>query len=487
MVRKYVLLSLLMIKVCFLFAQNEETSLKYVKDFDYLCKKLENTHPNIYYNISLKEYEEWKIHIRHEISNINNNTDFILLASEFLAKINDSHTQMLSMPDEEAFPILIQLYNNKFYVVAAESKDLSGYEITHINHTPIDTVVEILGKYVGAETELCKKCMLIYLMRSPTFIKLINNNIADSTMCIQTENGMEFSMKAQSHCHLKSDSIFYSIYISCQRDFWYELDTVNSICLFHFNSFSDLSSKLENAGKKYMSQKKLQKMAVGEPLFSKYLTKMFQDILDHNIQNLVIDMRYNMGGNSLLGDQLLKFLTNDETINRLNTLCSTSKYPTDELYIPSNKVNNFMSPNDSSQTSSKKKASKNIFNNPRSIWNIDKIIPFNGKTYALVGNSTYSSAADLAFILSKLGVTIVGDMMPQVIDCFGDIVLFTTPYSHLQFGISCQYFYDKVSTFKDNVLHPTIYIPYDYKDLREGHDKPYEWILEDVNNNIKKN
>ena len=44
------------------------------------------------------------------------------------------------------------------------------------------------------------------------------------------------------------------------------------------------------------------------PLFADFLDEMARAMGVHNVNRLVIDMRYNGGGNSVLGDVLLEFL-----------------------------------------------------------------------------------------------------------------------------------------------------------------------------------
>ena len=44
------------------------------------------------------------------------------------------------------------------------------------------------------------------------------------------------------------------------------------------------------------------------PSFLEFIDKMDADIKQHRIRKLVVDMRYNGGGNSMLGDQLLQYL-----------------------------------------------------------------------------------------------------------------------------------------------------------------------------------
>ena len=59
------------------------------------------------------------------------------------------------------------------------------------------------------------------------------------------------------------------------------------------------------------------------PSFSDFIDKMDADLKQHHIQKLVVDMRYNGGGNSMLGDQLLQYLGIDTgTISRYKTLVS---------------------------------------------------------------------------------------------------------------------------------------------------------------------
>ena len=70
------------------------------------------------------------------------------------------------------------------------------------------------------------------------------------------------------------------------------------------------------------------------PLFTDFLRELGTELKKQRIRTLVIDLRYNGGGNSLLGDQLLQFLgINLDDIHTYQTLVRHSAESTSECNI----------------------------------------------------------------------------------------------------------------------------------------------------------
>ena len=291
--------------------QKNGTGFSYVKDFRYLCKNVENVHPDIHAQLSPEEYGLWKEQFAKAAAQVDNDRDFHLLLSAYLARFKDSHTRMApwNFPqDNGLFPVLIRLYHDKFYVVAAENRENTDYAITRINGVPVDDAVEIIGKHVCAENELCRKFYLCSYLRYPVYTSLLNGN--DSVLELTLSNGKTFSVQAKKHYQLEATDIFGKILTDCRENFWYETDSSRKCCLLHFNHMSDRADLCESRSQ--MKRKRYRDI----PLFSEFLSRMFQDMQEQHIESLIIDLRHNGGGNSMLGTQLLHFIAADSLLER---------------------------------------------------------------------------------------------------------------------------------------------------------------------------
>ena len=103
---KFKIVLIIFIFIPNIFAQSKEKLSPYVKDFLYVCEKLESVHPNIYENMSIAEYAQWRTACKKEAELVKNNMEMQLLIAKFLAKFKDSHTQV-SFGDNRHFPLWI--------------------------------------------------------------------------------------------------------------------------------------------------------------------------------------------------------------------------------------------------------------------------------------------------------------------------------------------------------------------------------------------
>ena len=138
--------------------------------------------------------------------------------------------------------------------------------------------------------------------------------------------------------------------------------------------------------RKLLSHKKY----VNIPLFSEFLINMFQDIKKHNIQNLIVDLRYNYGGDSRLGDQLLYFIANKDEVSKLTMsvparISKDYKKQRDDIKKDIIEGNTFFE-----EWEETNDFWYEDFENPKSAWYIkDTSLHFYGNTYFLTSQSTY--------------------------------------------------------------------------------------------------
>lgn len=457
-----------------LVAQSDGKADCFVSDFRFLCEKLESVHPNIYANLSMAEYAEWRTACETDAMQVKNNVEMQLLAAKFLAKIQDSHTRAY-VKDDRHFPVKVCPFNGKFYVVGAESRDSIGYAVTHIDGMPVEKVLEVLGSYISAENEESKKMFMTECLCSPTWLSLIHNGNVPDTLSITMENG-KISICAMEKCTTLLDTAYSEIYRNCRNPFSYRIDSINNVCVFSFNNMEDRACLCKNRRQLFQNR------YVDVPLFSEFLIRMFQEMQSCGIQNLIVDLRHNQGGNSLLGDQLLYFIADKDEVAKRVAMNAVPRY-SKEYHRQRNVNNNRVSMGNCDFEICSETGSEwfKLLEKPNSVWYVgDTSVHFYGKTYVLVSNSTYSSASDLAWYMSCLDMPLYGEVTAQPVNCFGDCLDFEMPHSKISFTVSCKLFYDKNAPV-NNRVYPTVLVPYDYIDLRRGHDMPMESILKIIN------
>jgi C-terminal processing protease CtpA/Prc len=109
---------------------------------------------------------------------------------------------------------------------------------------------------------------------------------------------------------------------------------------------------------------------------------------------------------------------------------------------------------------------------------------FEGNIYLLIGNYTFSSAADFAAVFKDFRWgTLIGEETGGLATSYGDILPFTMPYSQLNFGVSHKYFVRPAGFDDGKGVLPDYEVKQTSADLKEGIDT----VLEFTKNLIKKN
>ncbi len=152
------------------------------------------------------------------------------------------------------------------------------------------------------------------------------------------------------------------------------------------------------------------------------IKNFFDDVIDGGISNVVVDLRGNGGGSSLIADEFLKYLNIDE----FKSFDSAIRY------------GNFLWKN------------KNVV-----IKNPPVERKYNGKVFVLTDVSTYSSAMDFAMFITdnKLG-TIIGEASGNKPECYGDRLDFMLPKSKLVQTVSFKKWYRVDRTKADKLIEP---------------------------------
>ncbi|MEL7624109.1 hypothetical protein HZF24_03040 [Sedimentibacter hydroxybenzoicus DSM 7310] len=157
------------------------------------------------------------------------------------------------------------------------------------------------------------------------------------------------------------------------------------------------------------------------------LRDFFTAVQENNIRSVIVDLRGNPGGNSMVANEFVRYLPVD------SYLIGTSEVRFGPILWknkPQNRKNQQLTP------------------------------VFSGDVYALTGTDTFSSAMDFATLISdnKLG-TVVGEVPGNMPSSYGDILYFQTPNARLVFTVSYKYFIRPDASKSDSPLVPDVVVP----------------------------
>ncbi len=353
------------------------------EDFDFFIKTLEAKHPNPAANFP--NYRAYKDALVASFPESMLYDEFALSFSKFANLFQDGHTFVANskIPDTaKVLPFDVATRNNKVFVsnamTVALGKEFEGAEITGINGMEINAVLNQIQPLIGGETEEHKMARLEYGFAG--YVYRVLGEVA-----------------ALDILHENKASIIHPTLID--RTQWLQLSITANRPKFGCQSIDPKTSLLSFTEMADLNKRE----------FKQFLETTFKALKAQNVENLIIDLRYNGGGNFLYGQMLLAYLTDKPyTVHH--------KYQYDMDGKKTNRDMLEIAP--SSQKNS-----------------------FSGKLYFLTGPYTYSSAASIvaAVKFNKLG-QIVGKPIGQPYAGFIDMTTFSLPNSKLLCGTSTVYY-----------------------------------------------
>lgn len=289
-------------------------------------------------------------------------------------------------------------YPNDAYLKVIPQKYFNGYNITAINGKSIKQIFEDATPYYCYETEdwinidLGSLATLDFLGYSEPFTYQWSNdeNIVEETYTVNDFVSWDEFEEIRSEYYVMSES----------KDFvYYDIDEQKSLAVL------TLTQCIYN--QKYID----------------CLKKMFAEVKQKNIQNVAVDLRGNGGGNSLVGNEFVKYLPVDTYLD------AAFDWRWNYITIHGNhgKIKNEYNEN----------------------------LLFAGNVYILTNNGSFSSAKDFAMLIQDNGLgKVVGEPPANSVNGYGDITNFYLQNTGLFVQISTKKFYRIDQTKTDDYVIP---------------------------------
>ena len=384
-------------------------------------------------------------------------SDFRVRVNQWLAQFRDAHT--FFMPDfKEAYPYAIRYFNGSFYFYALPDtcSNYTGLAIAAINGQAMKEIANQCYALLPSENST-KACIFGSLcLNQKAFLHALN---------IDMQKGLHFSFSNGNEMEIPAGALTNNATGQClvkkrahpitgQQEVPYSYRIINDVCYFQFNAMYDRYTYLQSC--RLMGTEADEATVQALPLFTDFLRELGTELKKQRIRTLVIDLRYNGGGNSLLGDQLLQFLgINLDDIRTYQTLVRhstflTACYP----YLLSTKTDD-----------------------PTEVAWMKDISPFSGQIYFLQGQNTFSSANYLLTTIKDNALfPILGTQTSQKPTCFGDVLPIYLPLTGIRGFASHSYFIRPHKEDEADTLTPDVFIPYSLEEYLQGKDPSWEWI-----------
>ena len=448
------------------------------KDFLLFLDMLINVHPyfantaNNSWNIDNVKKKGY-----NDVGRIMDNESYALYLQNVCSTLHDGHTviQSLIFNNTNVYPLAYVKKQDGYYVktISREYNHYLGKQIKCINDVPIKDVISSFRTDVSADTDIAENkaisnyafCMRAFWSNKP-FAR------ADKKIKITFSDNDEIFLNALSKSELdletiRDNTLQPSSTTSSSIPFTYRIDEAHKFAHLVFTKCEDRYTRmrlLQMMGAK-IDDKQIQQLN-GLPDFNVFLREFFKKVHDNKIENIVIDVRNNGGGNDALAHELLSWLCDIRKLKTMQCYIRLSQFAMDyykDAYTSfSNKIEN-INPNElyncadfmpySSHTSEGNLNTAIVSDMTRYNTNPDSV--YSGNVYFLQNENTYSSAANLIIMAHDNNVgKIIGSQGAFCCNSYGDILQFKLPNTGIEGSVSHKYFIRPDETHIDNFITP---------------------------------
>lgn len=402
------------------------------QDLDFFSGKLTSIHPLLLDNDYRKLWENNLSVIRRSLKDSMTQNEFYLLLAPSLSFLNDDHS-FVKMPFGQriqytkagglAFPFNVEITDSKIFITQYFGDDSTlfseGEEILRINDIPSSEMISEMQKLFGGTSIANKQKAAASNFRF--YVWMLYGFENDYNMLVRDRKNQVRSVfvpgisNEQFQRNLKR--------VSPKRSDLYSLsiDPDHNAAILKIKSFGQLES------------------------FCSFADSAFKELASNHIQNLIIDIRGNGGGRSIVVDSLMNYLTEKEyaQYKKIEVRVSPElkgrykeRYPKQFDWLNSLEIDEL--------------ANQDI----QVIKPLTNHFRFTGKLFLLTDKTTASAAATFSGIFKEknLGV-IIGEETGGTIDYFGDYWELSTPNTEITFCISPKQFIQYGGTeFKRGVI-----------------------------------
>ncbi|SEA87649.1 Peptidase family S41 [Pseudobutyrivibrio sp. ACV-2] len=380
------------------------------EDLQYVYNKLRKKHP-AWLEDSNDKVVKLESKYQEELASLeNNNSDTITVLDEWriigsiLHELQDGHTRV-TFSDEK--PTYIDDFSQ-----------INQYGLpVKINGESTKNVYSRFSLLFQYETE----GFLEYIFED-SFVK--NKNYL-AYMGVDTKSGVTFTFDTEDGTvDYHYDFVPYEDIKGAEKDDWdnwvyYEISADNKVGIFTLNSCDDNEEYLNT------------------------LQSFFDDVHKAGVENIIVDLRSNGGGNSYVANEFLRYID----VDGYNTWACDVRYGP---YL---------------------KKYRDLY-----IKNERKEPLFSGNIYVLTSPITYSAAMDFAMLIGDNNIgKLVGEPSGNLPDCYGDCLDFCIPNSKLELFVSFKKWYRVDQNKSGGPLNP------DYLcDENDAMDKAFEIINDNL-------
>ncbi len=266
---------------------------QYLQDFNQLVNLLSENHPQLNQFISKEEYDVLVGNLKKEIVDEMKIGEFIWLCRNLIAAIGCGHSVVPTLglrydiADSLLFPVKVNYIDNQLFVIDPfenEDRISRGDEIKTVNGIAAKELKNKFFKHISADAN-----------NKSLKMERINNGFSEyAAFEFKFSNNYEIELLQECKLVTKSLKQIHNYTekennpVKCASNLCYEVE--KDLAIITISSFYYYRENFET--------------------FKKFIDDCFTDIKDRQIENLIIDLRNNGGGDPYCGSYLLQHIAN---------------------------------------------------------------------------------------------------------------------------------------------------------------------------------
>lgn len=340
-----------------------------------------------------------------------------------VAMIGDGHTN-LTFPYRKVFtkelkrmPVWVDVLSDKSIVCRSSLDSIipRGAKILSINGHTDNEMIDAMMPFVAGEREHFKLSRVDSSFPALRHMLFPADTFEISYLPEGAKKPLSVTYQAISFDEAKRRSPAFPESGS-DNPYSFTIDKKNNVAIMDFREFSDVG-RMES-----------------------FADSMFTALRKNKIGNLIIDLRKNGGGNSSVGDRLLRYITPEPYMQMDKALVKITPLTKKLMKAP-----------DIAPTFMFWEATPDQYIVPRTADEGH----YDGNVYLLTSNKTFSSAGSFAWAFKECGMgTVIGEETGGMNVCFGDVLSYRMPVSRLQCSVSFKRFWQFRAD--ENDIHGTI-------------------------------
>lgn len=400
---------------------------QWMADITFFDDRMRQFHYNLFSHISEELWSEKINKLKSEVNNLND-VDIIFRLMQITALVGDGHTVLVPLVSGKyqfgMCPFLTYIFDDGIYVLETrkEYQQLLGAKLIAIDGKPIDEVLQLIQTVIPSDNEFGSKWLQPLALSIPevlyglkitekrnsiklTYIKNQETNsiqvkVTEKLTADFLETWLYGFHKLKDWVRVKQSKIPAS-QLKTDEPYWFEYLSEEQMVVFHYNQVKTNPNENEQD----------------------FMDRLSEFIDKNPVKALVVDLRYNEGGDNTIYRPLLNGIIANEKINK------------------------------------------------------------KGKLFVLVGRRTFSAGMCFATELEKSTQAIfVGEptgSSPNFVGESGGV--FQLPYSGLFVNASNLFWQNSYAFDNRKYIAPDIYIPPKYSDFKNGMDAPLEAVKQYLN------